>query len=55
MAKYTIGEICEKLDYLGKYENYLREGRSLTEDDYLEIAELLSEYGDILLGIKVDI
>ena len=52
MAKVTIGEISEKLDILISLENKLREGRDFDRE---EAADMLSEYADLLLGIKVDI
>lgn len=53
MTKLTIGEICEKLDVLTSLENKLRAGQELNETYREEVAELLSEYADYLLGIKV--
>lgn len=53
--KVTIGEICEKLDILTSLENKLREGKILNDFDREEAAEMLSDYADLLLGIKVDI
>lgn len=53
--KLTIGEICEKLDILTSLENKLREGKDLNDFDSEEAAEMLSDYADLLLGIKVDI
>ena len=53
--KITIGEICEKLDILTSLENKLREGKDLNNLDREEAAEMLSDYADLLLGIKVDI
>lgn len=55
MAKLTIGEICEKLDILTSLENKLRNGNDLNEIDREEAAEMLSDYADLLLGIKIDI
>ena len=52
--KLTIGEICEKLDILTSLENKLREGKDLNDFDREEAAEMLSDYADLLLGIKVD-
>lgn len=53
--KLTIGEICEKLDILTSLENKLREGKDLNDFDREEAAEMLSDYADLLLDIKVDI
>ena len=51
--KITVGGLCEKLDILNSLENKLRDGATLK--DFEEIADMLSEYADLLLGIKVDI
>lgn len=54
--KITVGELCEKLDVLTSLENKLRDRKTVLEDfDFEEIADMLSEYTDLLLGIKVDI
>ena len=53
--KITIGELCEKLDILNSLENKLRDGTTLKDVELEEIADMLSEYADLLLGIKVDI
>ena len=53
--KLTIGEICEKLDILTSLEHKLREGEDLNDLYREEAAEMLSDYADLLLGIKVDI
>lgn len=53
--KVTVGELCEKLDVLISLENKLREGKDLKDFDREEAAEMLSDYADLLLGIKVDI
>ena len=57
MAKYTIGEICEKLDILNHLLERLGGDNSMPfcENDYKMVEGLLREYEDILLGIKVDI
>lgn len=53
--KITVGGLCEKLDILNSLENKLRNGTTLKDFDFEEIADMLSEYADLLLGIKVDI
>ena len=53
--KMTVGELCEKLDILNSLENKLRDGATLKDFELEEIADMLSEYADLLLGIKVDI
>ena len=53
--KITVGELCEKLDILISLENKLRDGKTLEDLELEEIADMLSEYADLLLGIKVDI
>lgn len=53
--KITVGELCEKLDILNSLENKLRDGTTLKDVELEEIADMLSEYADLLLGIKVDI
>lgn len=53
--KITVGELCEKLDILNSIENKLRDGTTLNDVELEEIADMLSEYADLLLGIKVDI
>ena len=58
MTKFTIGEIVEKLDLLGSLENKMRNGKEVYELDMIDreyVADLLSEYADLLLGIKVEI
>lgn len=55
MSKVTIGEICEKLDILCHLEDSLRSGKDLSDVEREEAAELISEYGDVLLGIEVEI
>ena len=55
MSKFSIGEIVEKLDILTSLENKLRDGKELNEIEREEVAELLSDYADLLLGIKVDV
>lgn len=58
MTKFTIGEIVEKLDRLGSLENKMRDEEALDNIDRFDredIADLLSEYADLLLGIKVEI
>ena len=52
--KITVGGLCEKLDILNSLENKLRDGTTLKDFEFEEIA-MLSEYADLLLGIKVDI
>ena len=53
--KITIGELCEKLDILNSLENKLRDGTTLKDVELEEIADMLSEYADLLLGIEIDI
>lgn len=53
--KVTVGELCEKLDVLISLENKLRDGTTLNQFEFNEIADILSEYEDLLSGIKVDI
>lgn len=56
--KLTVGELCEKLDILTSLENKLRDKNreTILEDFHFEeIADMLSEYADLLLGIEVDI
>lgn len=53
--KITVGGLCEKLDILNSLENKLRDGTTLKDFELEEIADMLSEYADLLLGIKVDI
>ena len=53
--KITVGELCEKLDILNSLENKLRDGTTLKDSELEEIADMLSEYADLLLGTKVDI
>lgn len=53
--KITVGELCEKLDILNSLENKLRGAKTLENFELEEIADMLSEYADLLLGIKVDI
>ena len=53
--KVTVGELCEKLDVLTSLENKLRDRKTLSDFEFDEIADKLSEYADLLLGIKVDI
>ena len=53
--KITVGGLCEKLDILTSLENKLRDGTTLKDFELEEIANMLSEYADLLLGIKVDI
>ena len=53
--KITIGELCEKLDILNSLENKLRDTTTLKDFDFEEIADMLSEYADLLLGIEIDI
>lgn len=53
--KVTVGELCGKLDVLTSLENKLRDRKVLEDFDFDEIADMLSEYADLLLGIKVDI
>lgn len=58
MTKFTIGEIVEKLDRLGSLENKMRDEEVLDNIDRFDredIADFLSEYADLLLGIKVEI
>lgn len=55
MIKVTIGEICEKLDILCHLEDVLKSGKVLDDIDRENAAELISEYADILTGIKVEI
>ena len=58
MTKFTIGEIVEKLDRLTSLENKMRNEEVLDNIDRFDredIADLLSEYADLLLGIKVEI
>ena len=53
-----IVEIVEKLDRLTSLENKMRDGKEVHELDKFDredIADLLSEYADLLLGIKVEI
>lgn len=56
--KYTIGEICEKLDTLNSWivkldDNY--SGLTLNYDECKAIAQLLSEYSESIITKKVDI
>lgn len=53
--KITVGGLCEKLDILNSLENKLRDGSTLKDSEFEEMADMLSEYADLLLGIKVDI
>ena len=53
--KITVGGLCEKLDTLNSLEIKLRNGTTLNDFEFEEIADMLSEYADLLLGIKVDI
>ena len=53
--KVTVAELCEKLDVLISLENKLRDKTILKDFEYEEIADMLSEYADLLSGIKVDI
>ena len=53
--KITIGELCEKLDILNSLENKLTDGTTLEDFEFEEIADMLSEYADLLLGIEIDI
>ena len=53
--KITVGELCEKLDILNSLENKLRDGATLKDVEFEEIADILSEYADLLLGIEIDI
>ena len=55
MSKFNIGEIVEKLDRLELLEGELRRGEVLDDIDREDIIDLLSEYADLLLGIKVEI
>lgn len=55
MSKFTIGEIVEKLDIINSLENKSRRGETLDDIDRENIVDLLSEYADLLLGIKVEI
>ena len=55
IMKITVGELCEKLDILTSLENKLRDGTTLKDSEFEEIADMLSEYADLLLGTKVDI
>ena len=55
IMKITVGELCEKLDILTSLENKLRDGTTLNGFEFEEIADMLSEYADLLLGTKVDI
>lgn len=55
IMKITVGGLCEKLDILTSLENKLRDGTTLKDSEFDEIADMLSEYADLLLGIKVDI
>lgn len=52
MAKISIGAICEKLDILTALENRLREGRDFDRE---KAADMLAEYADLLLALKVDV
>ena len=53
--KITVGGLCENLDILNSLENKLRDGTTLKDVEFEEIADMLSEYADLLLGIEVDI
>ena len=53
--KITVGDLCDKLDILNSLENKLRDGTALNDFELEEIADVLSEYADLLLGINVDI
>ena len=53
--KITVGELCDKLDILNSLEDKLRDGTTLQDFELEKIADMLSEYADLLLGIKVDI
>ena len=53
--KITVGDLCDKLDILSSLENKLRDGMTLEDFELEEIADMLSEYADLLLGIKVNI
>lgn len=55
MAKRRIGEICESLDFINMYEDKLKNGDDLDNFDRETIADLLSQYADVLLGLKVEI
>lgn len=51
----TVGGLCEKFYILTSLENKLRDGKTLNSFEFEEIADILHEYADLLLGIKVDI
>lgn len=53
--RITIGGLCEKLDILTSLENKLRDGITLKDFEFEELADMLSEYADLLLGVEVDI
>lgn len=53
--KITVGELCDKLDILTSLKNKLRDGKTLEDFELEEITDMLSEYADFLLGIKIDI
>ena len=53
--KITVGGLCEKLDILNSLENKLRDGTTLNDFEFEQLADMISEYADFLLGIKVDI
>lgn len=55
MIKLTTSEICEKLDALWHVEDVLRSGKVLNDADREQAAELISEYTNALLDIKVEI
>ena len=50
--KVTVGELCEKRDILTSLENKLRDGTTLNGFEFEEIADMLYEYEDLLLGTK---
>ena len=56
MNKLTIREILEKVDNINAFGTMLlREDKDLDFSDRENIAEMLSEYEDLLLRIKVKI
>ena len=56
MNKLTIREILEKVDNINAFETLLlREDKDLDFSDREDITEMLSEYEDLLLRIKVEI
>lgn len=55
MSKMTVGEIDERVNILIALENKLRDGNDLDKYDRAELADILSDYVDLLLGIEVEV